>query len=706
MTFENINFTLSTNYFILTILMFIAVGYSYYIYKYTIPQTSWFTKTLLITLRSSALIMIIIILFEPVLTLNYIRTNKPVNLLLIDNSSSIVNKDSTSRAKKIHNFIESYKNTISDNTIIATFGNGVNQIDNRNISKLKFNAPVTNFEKLIPFIKNQKKNIATITMVTDGIITEGSNSTSEIEKLNIPVFTVAVGDTTKPSDIAISKVLFNKLIYLNSKTEINGVISNSNFANRIVTVSLFDESGVVGQKQIKLNEYGINNITFAYKPKEIGKNNLLLKVSGIEKEETYVNNKYPFIIDVLNNKTNVLLLAGAPSADLSVIVKSLSENSKIILNKIVQLNRTTFLDKNNYTNKIDSAEIILMIDFPTTKTPVQLLNRINRKITLGKTPYFLFLSELTNYNRLTGFKNLLPFKTKTFSQGYLLTQPEIISVGNGIFNNLSLWNQLAPIKTNNSKIEVKSYTSLLAVGKSRNDKTELPILFTSKLASSRSIIFNGYDFWKWRVQPDAYLENTFNTFLSNSIKWLSTKKEKRIFVKPLKDIFTTNETVEFSGNVYDETLTPINNATVVVEISSDNFKKSIKLQPVKNGIYKGSLGISSPGTFKYTAKINSKDEKQQIVKGKFLISDLEIENINFILNSNYLTFISNVTSGSFFTIDDYSNLFSKIKQFSNIQIKKEVLPVKFDIWRNRWILFLIIIFFAIEWIIRKQRGML
>ncbi len=706
MTFENINFTISINYFILTILVFIAVGYAYYIYRHTIPKTSNFIKFILILLRSSALILIIAILFEPVITLNYIQTNKPTNLLLIDNSSSIVQKDSTNRSNKIHGFISDYIANTTGSIKIATFGKEVNPIDFSDEVILKFNESVTNFENLIPFIKKLKENIATISIISDGIITEGSNSTSEIEKLNIPFFTIAVGDTTKPSDIAVNKVQFNKLIYLNSKTEINGIISNNNFSNRKVTVSLSTKYGIIEQKQIKLNKSGINNISFTYEPKKNGKHSLQLTVSRLENEETYVNNKYPFMIDVLNDKTNVLVIAGAPSADLSVIIKSLSVSNKIKLNKIIQLNGTIFLDKTNFGNKIDSADIILMIDFPTFKTPNKLLNAISSRIILKKTPYFLFLSELTNYNRLSAFKNLLPFKTKTFSQGNLLIQPEIVSEGNGIFSDLSLWNNLAPIKVNSYKIGVKSSASLLAIGKTRNSQIDIPILFTSKIAPSRSIVFNGYNFWKWRVQSDEYLINTFDTFLSNSIKWLSTKKEKRIFVKPIKDIFTTNETVEFTGNVYDETLTPISNASVVVKIKSEKFIKSIKLQSTKNGLYSGRIDISSPGIYNYTATISSKNEKLQIVKGKFLISDVEIESINFVLNSNYLTFISNITSGKSFIIDDYSDLFSRIKQFSHIQTNDEIISIKFDVWRNKWILILTIMLFAIEWIIRKQKGML
>ncbi|MDA3862154.1 MAG: hypothetical protein PF445_13120, partial [Melioribacteraceae bacterium] len=517
MTLENIDFTITTNSSILIILLILSLGYSYFIYRYTIPKTSTFVKSILIGLRSLALFLVIAILFEPALNLSYLQKNEPINILLIDNSSSIVNKDSTNRSNKINNFIIDYKNMVSSNIQIATFGKEPELVNSKKEIALNFQDPITNYEKLAPFVQEQKENIATITILSDGIITDGSNSTIEIEKLNIPVFTIAIGDTTKPFDIEIKKVEFNKLIYLNNTTEITGIISNQNFGNKNVIISLINTSGVVEQKQIKLHDSGVNNISFFYKPTEIGKQNLRLTVSQLNEEETYANNKYPFVIDVLNDKTNVIIIAGAPSADLSFMSQSLVRNDKIKLNKIVQIAESKFLD-NKFSSKIDSADVIFMLDFPTSKTPTNLLKTVSDNINLKNTPYFLILSELTDYKKLNTFDKLLPFNIKSILPGYSLVQPKIISGGNGIIKNLSYWSNLAPIKMNSSRIDTKIGSSLLATSGTRIGQNESPLLFTSKVGSSRNIVFNGFNFWKWQLQSDDRLENLFDAFLSNSIK--------------------------------------------------------------------------------------------------------------------------------------------------------------------------------------------
>ncbi len=116
-------------------------------------------------------------------------------------------------------------------TKIATFGENVKTLEPN--KSFNFSETTTNFDKLIPFIKAQEKNIASITIVSDGIITEGSNSSLEFEKLGIPIFTIPIGDTTKTADISVKSVEYNKLIYLDTKTEISCTILNHNLKTKI-----------------------------------------------------------------------------------------------------------------------------------------------------------------------------------------------------------------------------------------------------------------------------------------------------------------------------------------------------------------------------------------------------------------------------------------------------------------------------------------
>jgi hypothetical protein len=706
MTFENISFTFNSNLLVLIPLLFLVFAYTYFVYRFTIPTTSFFVKAFLFSLRSISLLLIITILFEPSLSLNYSIVEKPHNVLFMDNSTSIVNKDSLKRSEYVHKFISDFKNNTEGNVNFFTFGKEVTKRVIGDNFKLNFEEEATNFDNITNSLKS-KENISSVTIISDGIINDGSNSYSTFEKLGIPIYTVAIGDTTEPSDISIKKVSFNKLIYINKETEIKSRIKNSKLAGKKVFVTLRNRSGILEKKQILLNENGLNNVSFSYTPTLLGKQRLKIAVSQLSEEESLENNNYPFVLDVLNDKIKVLLLAGAPSADLSTLTQSLLRNDNIKLNKIIQISRNRFLDESNFETKLDSADIIVMIDFPSTNTPNKLLDNVKDLLQNKKTPFFIVLSQSLDYQKLSIFGKQLTFLVERVSKERISTQININSNNNVLIKNLNGWEKLSPIYTNTTLLKLKSGTTLIASGVNRNSGFQFPLIFSSKIASSRSIVLNGINFWKWRLQSDNSVNNLFNGFIANSVKWLyANNNQKRIFVNSTKEIYNSNEEIEFSGNIFDESLTPRSDAVITVKIKGENFEKSLKLSSIKDGKYEGKINISQPGDYNFVADISIPGEQNSRVNGKFSILKVNIENNNFVLNSNYLMFISNITSGKSFDINNYSNLFEEINRLSKLQTKKKIVETKYDIWTNEWTLVLIILLFAIEWFIRKRKGML
>lgn len=706
MNFENINFAFNISYITLIPLLIFGISYTYFVYRFTIPVTSLFIKISLIILRSTTLTLIIAILFEPSISFNYSIKMHPKSLLLIDNSSSIVNKDSVNRSDKTHTFISDFKSSVDGDINYFTFGKEVTPIKINDDFKLMFDESITNFDNLANHFKSEN-NVSSITLISDGIINEGTNSYSSFEKLNIPIFTIAIGDTSQPSDISIKKVSYNKLIYINKTTEIKSIIRNTNLAGHKVFVTLYDNYGVLGKEQIKLNENGINSVTFNYEPLNLGKQRLIVKVSQLSEEETEENNSYPFIVDVLNDKIKVLLIAGAPSSDLSTLTQSLLKNKNIKLSRTIQITTNKFLDKKDNTAKLDSADIILMLDFPTSDTPTILLSQVKNTLASNRKPFFLFLSQSVDYSKLYFLREQLPFSTTKISINKILVQPEIKSFNNTLLKNTLGWSKLPPIYMNTAGLKLKSGTTILAVGKSRNRPLQIPLLFSSNIASSRSIVLNGFNFWKWNLQSDNSVENLFNKFIADAIKWLgANNNQKRIFVNTSKDIYNSNESIDFIGNAYDESLSPRNDATFNIKITSNNFEKLLELTSTQNGKYEGTTNISQSGNFNYSANISLPGEPTKIVNGKFIISKTNLENINFVLNSNYLKFISNTMSGKSFDIESYSNLFDEINKLSERNAKNKIVETRYNIWTNEWVLVLIVLLLAFEWLIRKKKGML
>ena len=147
--FEKIDLSFSFNTIFFFIGLIILTAYSFYVYRFTLPPVAKSKKLLLIFLRSLALVILLFIFFEPVLTLTKKNILTPINLFFFDNSKSITISDGTNRIEKIKSLIEQTKSSsINGNKQYYSFGSAVNLIEEDTLSMIKFSETVTDFSKI------------------------------------------------------------------------------------------------------------------------------------------------------------------------------------------------------------------------------------------------------------------------------------------------------------------------------------------------------------------------------------------------------------------------------------------------------------------------------------------------------------------------------------------------------------------------------
>ena len=105
---ENFDLKLHGNTFLFILFFVILIGLSIYVYRRTIPPVpNWF-KRILTILRMVALFIILFILFEPILSLSWNRTEKPIIAVLVDNSASMsLTDDGKIRSEKANSILQS-----------------------------------------------------------------------------------------------------------------------------------------------------------------------------------------------------------------------------------------------------------------------------------------------------------------------------------------------------------------------------------------------------------------------------------------------------------------------------------------------------------------------------------------------------------------------------------------------------------------------
>ena len=655
------------------------------------------------------------VIFEPILTLTKKIILEPVNLIFVDNSRSIQIKDGTHREESIDNFLkEANSNNLFSNSKLYSFGNDIKPVSADSLFEINFSEGSTNFSKIFNYVKEDNSNISSVIIISDGVITDGTNPLYTAEKINIPVFTIGVGDTTRHKDLELKNVLYNEYIYAQAPTTIQGTILNNGFGNQSANVSFYENDLLVEKKTIKLSADGVQNINFTYTPQSGGEKKIIMEISNLKGEFTAANNKKIFYINVLSNKIKVLLISGAPSPDLSFIKNTLSEDKNLSVNSITQIGQNNFLEKNNRKELIDSSQILFLIGFPTSETPGELLNEVSDAINNKSKPFFMTLSGKTDFSRLKRFQGELPFTANNPSSDFTEVQSNISPaesdnplIQNNAKNVVEAWDNLPPVFQPGANYKSKPEDEVISSIKINNVPINSPLIVTRRLGSKRSIAVLAKDIWKWKLQTADENLNLFDNFILNSVKWLNTsEKQKQVTIRTSKKNYSSGENIDFTGQVYDETFNPVSDAEVKVQVKGEKENYNLTLSAIGNGLYQGSLQLNKAGNYMYSGEATQNGNKLGTDAGKFNIGEVDIEMINPQMNYEFLSSLANETGGEFFNTSDDNQLFNLIKNLNKKASKEKTNVSEIKLWSNEWLMALAILLFALEWFFRKRTGML
>ncbi|MFO7526637.1 MAG: hypothetical protein R6W68_14385, partial [Ignavibacteriaceae bacterium] len=410
---------------------------------------------------------------------------------------------------------------------------------------------------------------------------------------------------------------------------------------------------------------------------------------------------------------NVLLISGSPSADMTFIKNSLLTDNNLAVSTLTQIRNNQFLES-NYVNKIDSAEIIFFIGFPTKETSTEVLNLVTKKISEKNTPFFISLTSDIDITKLTGFQQNLPFTVSQIDNIYQQVQPEIQInennnpiLKNNATNPVSAWNNLPPVLQPRASITAKPESKIISVIRIDNVARQVPLLLTRSLGKNRSIAILAKDIWRWKLQTANRNSDLFDSFIHNSVRWLNVSDEfKKVKINPVKKIFASGEDIEFSARVFDDAMNPVTNSEVTVTVSNQQDKFEMNLNSVGSGLYEGRMQLLNPGDYVFSgaARLNGNILGED--NGIFNIGEMDIEMLNPGMDYEFLNLLAEETGGKYFQPDQVDKLIDELNNLSSKAAKEKFVTSEIKLWSSEWLLFLTIIVFGMEWFIRKRSGML
>jgi len=701
-------FHLNIPFYVMFILAIVVSVYTFYYYKKTIPPISDKLRLILGLLRGIALFLILSLFFSPQLKLVWQSESKPEVLIMVDKSASMQIKDNNQQRFTEALLISDYilEEIIATN-VIHNYLFDVDTTSNKD--SITIGNLGTNIDLALKNVSTKHKNSNVIILISDGVITKGSNPLfSNILKKH-KIYTIGIGDTIESADILIKNVIANKTVYKNNPTTVIAEISAKNLTNLISTIRLIHKEKIIAAKKVIIKKSDeIYPVEFEITPKNTGNLKYEIQIDGFKSEKFKENNIYQFQLEVLKDKLQVGLLADKPGYDLKFIKQILLSDQNIQLTSFIELNPNSGIQQ--MLKVIDSSDVLIIIDLPGKNTPKLLKNNLTNLIITRRIPAYFINTTKPNKD----FENLIKLRFTEFSYtsansfAKIFADPTITAKLNTVFNifdsselNESFWQNSAPIEYYFNKVQSGKTDKILLQEKDNPDR---PVLLYNTHKGINNLLFLGNGFWRWKflLAEDRQFSGAYETLFINLVKWISKDPgTKNVNIEVNKNGLPLGEQLTTNIQLYDATFNPILDGEIKLSISGPNGEFETTATNTGRGYYIWEFTPNADGAYKIKAEAYRNDVN--LGNNEIEINVLPV-NSEFIFtkqDNEFLKRLAETTSGQYFNSDNYKKIIPLLPNTS----EKISTTINYDLWNKLYTLLLIIFLLSVEWFIRKRKGL-
>ncbi|MFM8179513.1 MAG: hypothetical protein ACKOAG_10085 [Candidatus Kapaibacterium sp.] len=680
---SSFDFAFNSPWWLVLIALVAALFAALWYYRVTQPVITGSRRAVLVFLRTCGLALLVLCLFEPMLTLLRSSSDRPGLSVLVDQSVSMVQRDARrDRRNDLRTALTiSRWSELGEDVSVVGFDETVRTLSAAAMNGWTWNGQRTDIDRAMRYVQENAEtdNTQAVLLFTDGAYTSGANPIVTAEQSGKPVYVIGIGDTTDAKDAAVTSIVTNDIGFVNATLPVQVTVRTHGYKASEVRLTLFDNSVAVQSATLPVRQDGemITHV-FPYATSSAGVHKLTARVDAMEGELTDRNNAVDEYVTIKDDKRKVLIVAGAPSPDVAFIRSALESMQGVSLKTIIQKSGAETYDESGSQSAVREADLVLFIGFPVASTSSALLKTLSTEILRSKKPLFFIASQNCEYAKLREFESILPFTVQSARpQEFAVTmEVEQSEESNAVLrvtgnaDDASMWNALPPIFRTETFVRVKPEARVVAGMKVNNVSLGEPLIVSRSVDRSKCIAVLGYGLFRWKLLGTA-LDKTrgaanptdmLSVLLGNATKWLSTDDEERkVRIRPSRSFYAGGESVNLQAQVCDDAMVPVEDATVTVTLASGSHQRTVNLTPMGSGQYGTSVEGLPAGDYAFngTAMIGSRAYGKDA--GRFTVGDLPLEFQNLRLNSSLLRSIAERTGGRYYTVDDCATFLDDLR---------------------------------------------
>lgn len=652
-------------------------------------------KWLLAVLRFLSVSVIAFLLLSPLLRSTHYEVEKPVIVFAQDNSSSIrLSGDSAVLSGSYQKDINALKKQLAEKYTIDSyvFGKDVRQSDS-----VTFTESTTDYGPLYERlnVNYANRNVGALVIASDGIYNQGINPLYGNLHASYELHTVGMGDPSPRKELRLVKVMANDIAFIGNEFPVEVLVNASMARGERTVLKVFRGNEKLLTREIRIDENTFSKrLSFYIKAGSKGLQNYSIELDELEGEKNTVNNRQQIYIDVLDDKSDILVLAHSPHPDLFAF-KSALERSKRYDVKVST--------RDEFSGSVQEYDLVILHQLPSVsrKSASMLATLFDENI-----PALFVLGEQTDIQFFNSLKTGLQIENTNgstnealpaFNKGFTLFKTDV--------RMKNLFKEAPPLK-----VPFGDYTSSPAMypylyQKLDDYTTGMPLISLTSQSQQKTGVITGTGLWKWRLRDYVIHENhkTFYGFINKLARYLILNRERSLFRVDQKNRYAENEDIIIDAELYNASYELVNEPEVKLSLKNERGETFEYVFDRTSDKYRLNAGMLETGTYSYIATTRRGGESYE-EKGRFVVTPVNLEARDIRADHSMLQKLAQKYGGTFFKTNQLSELADTLHNSSDIK------PVRYantdyePLIDMEWILVFILVVLSTEWFLRKLYG--
>lgn len=686
-------------------------------------------------LQWGVLALLVVMLWQPALSVSSLRQQQNVVAVLIDTSRSMAEVEDgksrldSARAILSGGLIDSLKAKYA--VRLYSVGGELRRVDSA--GALQADATVTHLGAALKQAVGEAATlpVGAIVLLSDGADNSGGldqETTAALRAARIPVHAVGLGREKPENDIEISGVQMPARTLTGSKLNAFVTLRQSGFAGRPARLTVREGDKVLASREVKLPEDGRQAIEpLAFQAGTAAARVYRVGVEPLDGERSKENNVFTQLVNVEDRKPRILYMEGEPRWEMKFIRRAAEEDKSL---ELVSILRTT--QNKIYRQGVKSASelaqgfpdsvedlfsydalIIGAVEAGYFSGPQQALLR---EFADRRGGGVLFLGGRTGLTDGGWQKSQvaemlpvdLPDRQSTFFRDPASVQLTargqdslVTRVEEDVVKNAARWRAFPKLADYQEIGAPKPGATVLAELITPAGRTH-PLLAMQSYGRGRVAVLATGGTWKWRMLQDSK-DHSHEIFWQQLMRWLVTGSSGRVSATSSDSVLRDSSDITLRADVRDTNYLPLAEAAVEARlIGPEGLADTVTLQPDPRNPGQYSTRWKADRAGAYLAEVVARRGEQEVSRDvlTFRREDGVAEHFRTEQNRPLLERLAEQTGGQYYKPDDVGGLAKEI-EFSGggISVRET-----HDLWDMPLAFLLLAGLKGAEWLLRRRWG--